>query len=169
MRNGRLRESERSGEPTANHKLVGILASLETHSLNVGHEMMKKNVTVALVLTAIIAAGVLWAPVAQYLRLSSGHSQETLVMFEKRMNQVTNGMARADVVQIAGTPRTTRETRTGEQIVYFWKGRPTFAIDPNKIRQKVCQYAFNICEGRVESYSRSPAKGVPNKPSPPYQ
>ena len=84
----------------------------KTLILIVGHEMMKKNVTAAVVLTAIIVAGVMWAPIAKYLRLSSGHSQETLEQFEARMDLVTDGMTKAEVMQIAGTPRTVRETRT---------------------------------------------------------
>lgn len=70
------------------------------------------------------------------------------------LNRLSVGMSKAEVVQILGTPESTRANRAVEFLVFNLReriARPGEAIAPIGIEEK---YFVKLIEGKVESYGR---------------
>ncbi|SPD71947.1 exported hypothetical protein [uncultured Desulfobacterium sp.] len=72
----------------------------------------------------------------------------------KKLNKLSVGMSKVEVVQILGTPESTSATRGVEFLTYSLReriARPGEAIAPISILEK---YSVKLVDGKVESYGR---------------
>ncbi|SRR6266498_5939354 len=72
----------------------------------------------------------------------------------KRLNSLSVGMSKAEVLRIMGAPESTRATSGTEILVYTLKERtalPGEAIGPFGINEK---YFVKLVDGKVQSYGR---------------